>query len=188
MRIDEDGEVIVYEWPTHYLRDDNATGCRDEEDGQAYSLFRKQPYGREGVYAGSLKWAIIEAEAEYIDDPSDCKCGRGVRGNENIVNGEVLCDYCCADRLRGVETTIVHNVLVTEDFTLTLDSKMLLEAETYPISVAGECFALTTTPEDALDVALRIAYAVWTVHPELAESFAQRLARDLPKAFNESRR
>jgi hypothetical protein len=66
MRVDEDGDVIVYEWPTHYLRDDNATGCRDASEGQAYSLFRKKPYVREAVYAGTLKWAILECEARYI--------------------------------------------------------------------------------------------------------------------------
>lgn len=100
--LNEDDEVVVYEWPTHYLRDDNATGVRDAEDGQAYSLFRKQPMLRENVYAGRLEWAIDAAQF-YIENklPSECDCGRGVRGNENIVNGEVLCDYCCAEQLKG---------------------------------------------------------------------------------------
>lgn len=54
------GDVIVHEWPGWYLRDDLATGCRDPEQGEAYSLFRFVPYGREGVYAGRLEWAIKE--------------------------------------------------------------------------------------------------------------------------------
>jgi hypothetical protein len=54
------GDIIVYEWPGWYLRDDIATGCRDPEDGQAFSLFRLEPYGREVVYAGTLAWAIRE--------------------------------------------------------------------------------------------------------------------------------
>jgi len=55
-------EVIVHEWPGWYLRDDVATGCRDRKDGEAYSLFRSNG-DREGVYAGSLRWAILECEA-----------------------------------------------------------------------------------------------------------------------------
>lgn len=61
--LNSDEEMIVYEWPTHYLRDDLASGVRDPEAGQAYSLFCKEPYGREHVWAGSLQWAILESEA-----------------------------------------------------------------------------------------------------------------------------
>ncbi len=58
-------EVIVHVWSTHYLRDDVATGCRDPEDGEAYSLFRRDTGEREGVYAGSLRWAILSCESKY---------------------------------------------------------------------------------------------------------------------------
>ena len=56
----DDDEVIVHEWPGFYLRDDRATGIRDDE---AYSLFRLKPYQREMVYAGRLEWAIKESNS-----------------------------------------------------------------------------------------------------------------------------
>lgn len=55
-------ETIVHAWPGFFLRDDRATGIRDDE---AYSLFRLYPYGRQMVYAGSLAWAIKECD-EWI--------------------------------------------------------------------------------------------------------------------------
>jgi hypothetical protein len=35
---------------------------------QAYSLFRKEPYGRVMVFAGSLEWAIKQARKAIEDD------------------------------------------------------------------------------------------------------------------------
>lgn len=43
---------------------------------------------------------IYQAAIKTIAALSECPCGRGVPGNENIVNGEVLCDYCHCERLR----------------------------------------------------------------------------------------
>lgn len=43
--------------------------------------------------------ALTPNEIE-VDDCSRCHGSRGgVKGNENIVNGVLLCDYCCADDL-----------------------------------------------------------------------------------------
>jgi len=50
---------IVYEWGTHYLRDDRATGICDYE---RYSLFRWEPYGREIILSGGFEWALHEAK------------------------------------------------------------------------------------------------------------------------------
>lgn len=60
------GDIIVKEWPGYYLRDDLATGCRDPEDGEAYSLFCLKPYGRLAVYAGRLEWAIKESQKHIV--------------------------------------------------------------------------------------------------------------------------
>lgn len=42
----------------------------------------------------------IDHELERRDDCERCHGERGgVRGNENFVNGVLLCDYCCAEDL-----------------------------------------------------------------------------------------
>ena len=81
-----------------------------------------------------------------------------------------------------------HDILKTPKLELTLDDKMWFEFEAETNSHWGpewKYFAHDSTCQDALDVALRIMYAVWTVNPDLAESFASRVYRDIPTAFNE---
>ena len=50
--------VVVYEWPTHFLRDDQAEEICEYE---RYSLFQKEPYQRLLVLSGRKEWAIEEA-------------------------------------------------------------------------------------------------------------------------------
>lgn len=62
-------------------------------------------------WAAKLK-ASVEAEREACAQIADkCQmpgCGRhGVRGNENIIGGTVMCDYCHAAILERTET--VHS-------------------------------------------------------------------------------
>jgi len=62
------GGPIVQEWSNHFLRDDSK--MRDylpEDEREAYSLFRIEPYGREIVYCGSLQFALESAQ-KYIDE------------------------------------------------------------------------------------------------------------------------
>lgn len=84
--------------------------------------------------------------------------------------------------------TTTHNVLKTPKLELTLDDDMWFEFEAEVNSYEGpewKYFGCASTYQGALDAALRIVYAVWTVNPDLAESFASRVCRDIPTAFNE---
>lgn len=50
---------------------------------------------------GSRQWKTANADSHELDNCSRCHGTRGgVKGNENIVNGIVLCDYCSADDLQ----------------------------------------------------------------------------------------
>jgi hypothetical protein len=56
------------------------------------------------IYCG----AVLDLEAGESDPPRDacevCKGRRGgVPGNENIVNGRVMCDYCTSDALEDAK-------------------------------------------------------------------------------------
>jgi len=54
--------TIVEDFGSHFLRDD--TEIRRNADitpHEAYSLFRREPYGRVEVLAGPKEWAIAEA-------------------------------------------------------------------------------------------------------------------------------
>lgn len=65
----EAGGQIVKLWVNHFLRDDSdirkSSGIEPEE---AYSLFRKSPYGRLHVFAGPRDWAIEQAEMEIENE------------------------------------------------------------------------------------------------------------------------
>jgi hypothetical protein len=55
------------------------------------------------VKTGAITFREFEALYPLIEMHGVCEdCGgeRGVPGNENIVDGRVLCDYCHADHLR----------------------------------------------------------------------------------------
>lgn len=58
------GGPVVYDWGTHFLRDDTAireaAGCFGDQI-EAYSLFCVEPYHRELVFAGGKEWALAEA-------------------------------------------------------------------------------------------------------------------------------
>ncbi len=49
-------------------------------------------------------WSLLPDKCEG----EDC-CRRGILGNENIIDGKILCDYCSAkswdDRVRSQSTT-----------------------------------------------------------------------------------
>lgn len=69
-------EKIAHDFQNGYfLRDDkeireSAPAAFAGMPTQAYSLFRKEPYGRVAVFAGDLSWAIEEAlKAIKTDDP-----------------------------------------------------------------------------------------------------------------------
>lgn len=82
---------------------------------------------------------------------------------------------------------MIQNKATTPRLELTVDSKMWFGFEVFMKSHWGvdwKYFSHATTPLGALDVALQVMY-VWTVNPELAESFAKRVASDIPTAFNE---
>lgn len=85
--------------------------------------------------------------------------------------------------------TTTHNILKTPKLELTLDDKMWFEFEVETTDgnwgPEWKYAGCASTYQGALDAALRIVYAVWTVNPELAESFASRVCRDIPTAFNE---
>ena len=58
---------IVKKWDNYFLRDDYVirrnAGVEVFPNGfEAYSLFRKSPYGRVEVFGGSLNWAVEQAE------------------------------------------------------------------------------------------------------------------------------
>lgn len=54
-----------------FLRDDYDIRIRNPDlfdTAEAYSLFRQDPYGREGVFAGSLEWAIKQAHEQVMHE------------------------------------------------------------------------------------------------------------------------
>lgn len=57
------GGLIAKEYDGFFLRND--TEIRKESDiepNEAYSLFQENPYHRVQVFAGSLEWAVSEAD------------------------------------------------------------------------------------------------------------------------------
>lgn len=64
---------------------------------------------RMGAEAERLSFysAQVSGEPATVREPDNCEqchgTRGGVRGNENRLNGKVLCDYCTADRLRTDE-------------------------------------------------------------------------------------
>lgn len=76
--------------------------------------------------------------------------------------------------------TTEHTLFENEDIRLTLDSKMLMEVETF---TGDDYFDLTQSANGALDIATRILHAVWLEHPELAETRVKMLA-DIPDVYN----
>lgn len=60
------GGPLVKDYGTYFLRDDTdirkSAGCF-EDQVEAYSLFRVEPYGRVQVFCGSRDWAIQQADA-----------------------------------------------------------------------------------------------------------------------------
>lgn len=56
--------VKVKEWSNFFLRDDRASNVREDE---AYSLFRKEPYGRVIIFGGVDRDEAIKNAEEYIN-------------------------------------------------------------------------------------------------------------------------
>lgn len=66
-------ENIAKDFGTHFLRNDTEIRKSAEiEPHEAYSLFRREPYGRLHVFAGPFEWAIEESEKLIRQSKSTC--------------------------------------------------------------------------------------------------------------------
>jgi|GEM_PF-5402680 len=79
-------------------------------------------------------------------------------------------------------TTIFHHLFRNHQVELRMDSKGHMELDVEDPN--RYYFELTQVPQDALDLATRIIYVLWTSDPDLAEERVSELAEGIPYIYN----
>lgn len=59
-------------------------------------------------------------DENYQKRPDNCEACKGVRGNENVMDGAILCDYCSVDYAEGKVSTpqTITRRLIMENLSL----------------------------------------------------------------------